>query len=425
MSPQQCSCVRLITILLAAVFVSGCASGPRYHYKLDPKYGVADPQFRRTMSSLLGPPLVEGNTVTTLVNGADIFPAMLKAIREARTSINFETYVYWSGAVGATFAEALAERARSGVKVHVLIDAVGGNKMDPVYVETMREAGVELDLFHKLKWFDITSAQKFDHRTHRKLLIVDGKIGFTGGVGIADDWIGHADEADHFRDNHYRIEGPVVAQLQSAFLDEWMEITGGVLHDADYFPILRPVGDTLAQTFKSSPEGGSESMHLMYLLSFNAARKNIRIGASYFVPDELTMQTLLDARQRGVSIQIILPGPHMDVEIVRKASRARWGPLLKAGVEIYEFQPTMYHVKQMVVDDLWVSIGSSNLDNRSFRLNSEANLNVLDAAFAAEQARLFDADLKRSRLVTYEEWKHRPLNERILEGISSLFEPEL
>ena len=234
MSPQQCSCVRLITILLAAVFVSGCASGPRYHYKLDPKYGVADPQFRRTMSSLLGPPLVEGNTVTTLVNGADIFPAMLKAIREARTSINFETYVYWSGAVGATFAEALAERARSGVKVHVLIDAVGGNKMDPVYVETMREAGVELDLFHKLKWFDITSAQKFDHRTHRKLLIVDGKIGFTGGVGIADDWIGHADEADHFRDNHYRIEGPVVAQLQSAFLDEWMEITGGVLHDADY-----------------------------------------------------------------------------------------------------------------------------------------------------------------------------------------------
>jgi cardiolipin synthase len=414
----------LLLLCALALHAGGCAASSN-SYKLEHRYGIVDPQFQRAMGSLLGPPIIPGNSTTTLLNGDQIFPAMLKSIREAKTSITFETYVYWGGLMGAVFTDALAERARAGVKVHVLIDAVGRSRIDHGFEDMMEDAGAEVVLYHALKWFDIGSARKLNNRTHRKLLVVDGKIGFTGGVGIADEWIGNAQDKDHWRDTHYRVEGPVVAQLQSAFMDEWMESTGEVLHDADYFPPLEPVGEQFAQLFKSSPQGGSESMHLMYLLSIAAAEKNIRLASSYFVPDDLTIKTLLEARARGVRVQIIVPGAHMDEEFVRQASRAKWGDLLQAGVEIYEYQPTMYHVKQMIVDDFWVSIGSSNLDNRSFRLNSEANLNLLDAKFAAEQSRIFEDDLRNCEPVTYERWRERPMQERLLEGLSSLLGPEL
>jgi cardiolipin synthase A/B len=419
-----CRFAATLLLLTIAALPGACASTPS-PYDLEHRYTVADPQFRRTIGSLLGPPLFAGNSVTTLLNGDQIFPEMLRAIREARETITFETYVYWRGLMGASFADALAERARSGVRVHVLIDAVGGARIDPLYVEVMESAGVHFVRYHALRWFDLGSAQRVNNRTHRKLLVVDGRVGFTGGVGIADEWIGNAEDKDHWRENHYRVEGPVVAQLQSAFMDEWMETTGEVLHDQRYFPPIEPAGSRAAQLFKSSPEGGSESMHLMYLLSIVASERSIRIATSYFVPDDLIVRALLDARRRGVQIQIILPGPHMDVEIVRSASRAGWGPLLQAGIEIYEFQPTMYHVKQMIVDDLWTSIGSANFDNRSFSLNSEANLNVLDAEFAAEQVRVFELDLRQSRRITFEMWRSRPLHEKIIEGASSIAGPQL
>ena len=276
--------------------------------------------------------------------------------------------------------------------------------------------------YHKPHWSDLG---RLNNRTHRKLLVVDGRTGFTGGVGIAPQWTGNAQDPEHWRDTHFEIEGPAVAQMQSVFMDNWIKATGKVLHGPDYFPAIAPAGEGLAQVFSSSPSGGSESMQLMYLLSLTAAERTIRLSSSYFVPDGLALRAMVDALKRGVKLQIITPGPHIDTEAVRKASRALWGPLLKAGAEIYEYQPTMFHCKVLVVDDLLVSAGSTNFDNRSFRLNDEANLNIYDAAFAREQAAVFDADLKRSRRISYEEWQNRPWRERLAERVASLIGSQL
>jgi cardiolipin synthase len=278
---------------------------------------------------------------------------------------------------------------------------------------------VHLVQYHPLKWYDIGWTKKINNRTHRKLLIIDGEIGFTGGVGIADEWMGNADSPKHWRDTHYMIRGPIVWQLQAAFADNWMKTTGHVLHGDENFPELHEVGPQWAQVFRSSPSGGATSMELMYLLSFAAAKKNIRLSSAYFIPDKLTVDALLSARERGVAIQIIAPGNHIDEKLVRPASRARWGPLLKAGVEIYEYQPTMYHTKLMIIDNDWTSIGSANLDDRSFKLNDEANMNVLDGAFAGEQIDKFNDDLTHSKQITYQVWRKRPISERLFEGFVS------
>ena len=385
-------------------------------------YAIADPQFQRSMGVLLGPPLVDGNRVDTLVNGREIFPAMLAAIRSARKTITFETYIYWSGRIGKEFADALADRARSGVRVHLLVDWIGSNRMDSRYLDTMRAAGVEIEKYHPPRWYTL---HKLNNRTHRKLLVVDGKVGFTGGVGIADEWDGNAEDPAHWRDTHFRIEGPAVAQMQAAFTDNWLKVTGKVLDGGDYFPPATAVGPELGQVFKSSREGGSESMHLMYLLSTVSAARNIDLAMAYFVPDDLTESALVEALARGVRIRMIMPGPYTDTEILRKASRAKWGRLLRAGAEIYEYQPTMFHCKVLVVDGIWSSVGSTNFDNRSFRLNDEANLNVYSRSFAERQLALFSNDLKRSRRVTVEEWEQRPWTEKLQEHVESLLDSQL
>ena len=394
----------------------------RIRKPVDHLYGVEDPQFRRAMGSLLGPALVDGNRAETLINGDRIFPAMLAAIRAARSTITFETYIYWSGKVGKDFADALSERARAGVKVHVLIDWVGSQKMEEALLDQMRAAGVEIHKYHALRWYTL---DRLNNRTHRKFLVVDGRVGFTGGVGIADEWSGDGQDPDHWRDTHYRIEGPVVAQMQAAFLDNWMKVSGMTLHTEGYFPPLEPVGTHLAQVFRSSPEGGADSMALMYLMSVAAARRTIDLSMAYFVPDEMALQTLVAALKRGVRVRIIMPGRLTDAKPVRRASRALWGPILEAGAELYEYQPTMFHCKVLVVDGLWVSVGSTNFDPRSFRLNDEANLNVLDREFAARQAADFERDLARSRRITLEEWLARPWHEKLLERFLALFRSQL
>jgi cardiolipin synthase len=411
----------LVVVTFIAVACIGCANGTDHPYRIRHEYSVADPQFRRSIGSLLGPPIIDGNATTALVNGDQIFPAMLDAIRSAKKTINFESYVFWSGKVGDQFSSALSDAARRGVKVHVMMDSIGSARIAPKYVSEMKKAGVQIVKYHPLHWFALTFFQERNNRTHRKLLVCDGVVGFTGGAGIADEWSGNADSAKHWRDTHYLIKGPVVADLQAAFLDNWMETTGDVLHGPDYFPELKKEGEQSAQVFKSSPDNGSESMELMYLMSMAAAEKNIRLASAYFVPDHLAEQTMIDARKRGVRVQIIVPGKHIDEKIVRPASRARWGELLKAGVEIYEFEPTMYHVKQMIVDDRWVSIGSANLDNLSFKLNDEANLNVMDEKFAAEQIKLFEEDLKRSKQMSYEQWQDRSFHQKLTDALATMF----
>ena len=375
-------------VLLALNFTAG---EKKVQQQLPRLYSTASPDFERALGSLLGPGIVGGNAVTELLNGDQIFPPMLAAIQGAKKSITFETYIYWSGDIGKQFADALSERARAGVRVHVLLDWVGSANMDESYLTEMKEAGVQIEKFHKPHWYNLA---RLNNRTHRKLLVVDGQAGFTGGVGNVPHWMGNAQDPDHWRDSHYLVRGPVVAQMQATFLDNWLKVTGKVLHGALYFPPIAPAGAQKAQMFSSSPSSGSESMQLMYHLAITAAERSIDLSVAYFVPDELTQKLLMDALARGVRVRFITPGEHTDTETVKAASRATWGPLLLAGALIYEYQPTMYHCKVMIVDQLLVSVGSTNFDNRSFRLNDEANLNVYDAAFARRQTEVFEDDLK-------------------------------
>jgi cardiolipin synthase len=417
--PALAAIVSALVVVVALNFTP-----PEERVEIAPRrlYGLKDPQFERALGSLLGPPILAGNKVETLRNGDEIFPAMLAAIRAAKHNIDFETYVYWSGQIGWDFANAIAERARAGVQAHVLLDWVGSQRMEPEVLKTMIDAGARVELYHPLRWYTIA---RMNNRTHRKLLIVDGRVGFTGGVGIAEEWTGHAQDPEHWRDTHFRIEGPVVAQMQAAFLDNWMKVTGEVSHGEDYFPPLAPVGGSNAQMFESSPSGGSESMELMYLLAITAADKSILLEAAYFIPDDLTNQALLDARKRGVDVRVIVPGKYNDAKVTDYASHSTWGPLLAAGVRIFEYQPTMFHCKVLVVDGLLTSVGSTNFDDRSFRLNDEASLNVYDADFAAEQARIFEEDVARSKEYTLDDWNRRSLRQRLAEWFSSWVQSQL
>ncbi len=412
-------------ILTSAALVVGLnftAGEKKIDQQLPRLYNAADPQFGRAMGSLLGPGIVGGNKAQELLNGDQIFPAMLNAIRGARQTITFETYIYWSGGIGKQFADALAERSRAGVKVHILVDWVGSAKMDENLIADMQSAGVDIRKFHKLSWYDLA---KLNNRTHRKLLVVDGATGFTGGVGIAEKWTGAGQDANHWRDSHFKIEGPVVAQMQATFLDNWMKVSGQVLHGDPYFPDIKPAGNSRAQMFSSSPTNGSENVELMYHIALTAAQKTIDLSMAYFIPDAASSRILIDAIRRGVKVRLVTPGEIIDTETVKAASRLTWGPLLQAGVEIYEFQPSMYHCKVMIIDGLMVSVGSTNFDSRSFRLNDEANLNIYDPDFAARQTAVFEQDVQKSRRITFEQWKSRPLIEKLQEQLASLLNTQL
>jgi cardiolipin synthase len=407
----------VVAVVATIVGLNFVTSESEIEKSLEHRYTVDDPQFRRELGILLGPPIIDGNRVRNFENGVEIFPAMLEAIRAARSTITFETYIYWSGRVGRQFADALIERARDGVRVHVLLDWVGSQPMDQALIDQMTSAGIEVHRYHPLHWYHLT---RMNNRTHRKLLIVDGTVGFTGGVGIGDEWDGNAQTPKQWRDSHYRLDGPAVAQMQAAFMDNWIKATGKVLQGEAYFPPLEPVGTALAQVFTSSPSGGGDSMQLMYLLSVTAAERTIDLSAAYFVPDALTRKALLAALARGVRLRIIVPGENIDSQVTRRASRGDWGELLAAGAEMHEYQPAMFHCKALIVDSKLVSVGSTNFDNRSFRLNDEANLNVYDPEFAARVERVFEADLRRSRRVTLESWAARPWQEKLMEKVSGL-----
>jgi len=403
--------VAALITLVTKNFVSG---EKKIRKRIPRMYSIKDPQFERSMSQLLGPPILSGNRITPLNNGVEIFPAMLAGIARAKTSITFETYIFCSGEVAELFSHALAAKAREGVKVHVLIDGMGCDCVEGEALRRMTDAGVEVEVYH------LKTLGRFNQRTHRKLLVIDGWLGFTGGVGIADEWMGSADAPEHWRDTHYQVEGPVVAQFQAAFLDNWMKTHATVLHGDAYFPVIAEQGPHRGQMFKSSPMEGSESARLMYLLSITAAEKSLRVGNAYFVPDDLVTETLIAAVRRGVTVEVMVPGPHLDSILVRHSSRHRWGSLLENGVRIYEYQPTMYHCKVMIIDDLWVSVGSANFDNRSFRLNDEANLNVFGREFALRECEEFRKDKENAREVTWEQWKRRPLAQKAADAAVAL-----
>ncbi len=412
----------LITLTITILILNMKSPGKRIEHNIKAVGRIDSPVVTRSIAQLLGPPLVKGNSIESLHNGDQIFEAMLTGINSAKKTITFETFIYWSGDIGNRFAEALTERARAGVKVHVLLDWLGSRSFEESYIEEMKSAGVQVQRYRPIRWYNIA---RVNNRTHRKILVIDGLIGFVGGVGIADQWLGNAQDKDHWRDSHFKIKGPVVAQLQAAFMDNWNASHPDVLHGDDYFPLVPEVGDAFAQVFKSSPEEGSGSVRLMYLYSISHAMKTIRISTAYFVPDTHLRKVLIDAAKRGVKIEVILPGPIIDTHITRRASRSVWGDLLKAGIRIYEYQPTMYHCKFMIVDELWASVGSTNLDHRSLRLNDECNLNAIEPKWALEMSEVFEKDKARTIEMTYEQWKSRPLNEKIIEFVSSILKSQV
>ena len=392
----------------------------RYHMRH--QFGVRDIGFLQTMHALTGMPLSDGNRIEILRNGVCFFPVMLAAIRAAKRSINLEFYIYWDGEIGRMFAEALAERSRAGVKVNVILDAVGSSLMSHDLIDFLRRNGINVEWYHPLRWYTIS---RINHRTHRKILIVDGRIGFSGGVGIADEWQGDADSPDHWRETVARVEGPAVAQMQSAFMDNWVKSRGELLVGLDYFPLLEPVGTHLAQVVKSSPSEGSSAVKLLYIVSIVSAQRSIYIANAYFLPDIDTVRALEGAVRRGVDVRVLVPGEHTDVPIVRFAGRWQYDRLLRRKIRIFEYQPTMMHAKTMVVDGIWSTIGSSNFDERSFRLNDEVNVNIYDEGIAAQMESMFFEDLARSEEIVRRRFRQRPWVEKVKETVAAWFKPQL
>jgi len=396
---------KLLLIAALALGQAGCSAlslGTKIEKPIHADYSIESAAFRDSMGNLLNAPLVEGNEVVELLNGDRIFTSMLDAIKGARKTITFETFIWSSGVVGTMFVDALCERAEAGVKVHVMVDAVGSNKLKGKDIKKMEAAGVKFKKYNSPLSFKVFHA---NHRTHRKIMVVDGVVGFTGGVCFNDDWRGDA-QPKRWRDTHFRVVGPVVGQLQASFADNWLQMMSEVLHGPDYFPHIKPEGDMTAQAFVSGPHGGAQGARLAYLLSFAAARKSIRISHAYFVPDKLVIKALCDARKRGVKVEVIFPNK-IDNKAVKKAGWSRLRPLLEAGVEFHEYQKTLYHCKIVVVDDVWSMVGSVNFDDRSLRINDEANMNVLHRGFAAQLIESFEADKRESKRLTLEEFKTR------------------
>ena len=419
MTMRQRERASLQLILLAVMgILCGCASEKAILKQVRTPYTVMDPAFTQSMSHLLGAPMVDGNRIQTLVNGQEIFPAMLEAITNAQHSITMEMYIWSNGEISEVFVKALSERARAGVKVCVIVDALGSSKLPNRSIREMKRAGVVFTKYNYPHWWRFV--KRFNHRTHRKILVVDGKIGFAGGVCIHDHWTGNAEGKPFWRDNHYRIDGPVVPQMQTVFMDNWIRMQSHVLHGPEFFPATEKSGNSLVQFFESGPHQGTENARLNYLMAIAAARKNIRIAHSYFIPDELVVDALVEALQRGVHIEVIVPGP-IDAGVVKAAARPRWTRLMDAGAEFYEYQQALYHCKLLIVDDLWVSAGSCNFDDRSLRINDEANFNVLDPVFAAEQIAIFEMDKAVSRKFAPEELKRRFFLKKIYDHFWGLF----
>ncbi|HVT04343.1 MAG TPA: cardiolipin synthase [Thermoanaerobaculia bacterium] len=386
------------------------------------QFGIRDAGFMQTMWALTGAQIIGGNKVEILKNGVEIFPSMLSAIREARHTINMESYIYWDGEIGRNFAEALAERCRAGVEVKLILDAVGSAPMSRALIDFLGRNGVDLEWYHPLRWY---SMSRVNHRTHRKMLVVDGRVGFTGGVGIADLWKGNADAFDHWRETQIRLEGPAVTQMQFAFMDNWVKSRGEILTGLNYFPQPDPVGEHLTQVIKSSPSEGSSSAKLLYIISIVSAVRSISITNAYFIPDADTIRALEGAIRRGVTVRVIVPGKWTDVPIVRQASRWHYERLLRKGIKIFEYQGTMVHAKTMVVDGIWSTVGSSNFDDRSFRLNDEVNVNVYDEGIAQKMEAMFADDLKRSNEITLRHFIRRPWMMRVKESVAGFFRPQL
>jgi cardiolipin synthase A/B len=396
--------------LLLAMTTSGCVR-VNPHVAL-PDLALGEPSFFPTLEAYASAPIVGGNALQFLLNGEQIFPAILDAIRGAKETIAYAQYFYEDGPVAREIAEALAERCRAGVAGNVLLDAFGSLSMPREYADEMERSGCHVAYFRPLGQYVF---HKYNNRNHRRILVVDGRIGFTGGSGVSRKWMGNGRTPEHWRDTDVKVEGPVVEYLQAAFAENWLETTGIVIGGEAYFPRpLAPRGEVYTQVVKSSPAAGSFAMYTTFLLAVSAARRSIFITNPYFVLDDKMQDALERAARRGVRVGVLVPGA-IDHNIVRQASRGQFGAMLKAGIEIYEYTAALLHSKTMVIDGVWATIGSTNLDNRSFAVNNELNLIIYNRAAAGHLEQVFLDDIAHSRRVDYDSWKHRGVRAKMLE----------
>jgi cardiolipin synthase A/B len=400
---------------LVLILTLGCAKVlPVYQM---PDILVGEPSFFPTIEAYTDAPIVGGNRIELLFNGDETFPAMLRDIKTAKSTITFAQYLYEDGSISYEFAQAFSDRCRAGVQVHILIDNQGSQKIPEKIPAMMSDAGCHVEFFRRVEAQQVFlpwKLLKYNYRNHRRVLVIDGRVGFTGGYGISDAWTGDGRTEDHWRETNVRVEGPVVKYLQAAFTESWFEATGTLLGGDGYFPRLQPRGKMSAQMVKSSPIGGSFQNYMLFLLSITSAKKSILITNSYFIPDDTMIEALLKAAARGVRVVILVPGK-IDHQITYRASRSNYGRMLLGGIQIFEYMPALMHAKTMVVDGVWATVGSTNFDNRSFALNEELNLTAYDSGIAQRLEEAFEQDLKYSRKITYEEWSSRGIGERIYE----------
>jgi cardiolipin synthase len=404
-----------ISYLLAPV-----ESPPRYG--LDHEFPVESPEFLTTIAGAIGVPFTHGNRIDLLHNGDEFFPAMLTEIARAEYSVTIEAYIYWEGEIGRQFAAALAERAQAGVRVKILLDAIGSSTIGNDILQTLESGGCQIAWYNPLHWYSIG---RYNNRTHRKSLIVDGRVGFTGGAGIADHWLGHAQDEDHWRDTHIRIEGPAVVPLQTGFAQNWLERTQELISGPLFYPPLDAAGPHAALTIMSSPVTGASTVRMMYYLSIICARRAIWIANPYFVPDAAAIETLIEAKRRGVDVKIMVSGMNNDNWLSRHNSIRLYGRLLAAGIEIYEYTRTLLHQKTMVVDGVWATVGTTNFDSRSFSHNEENNVCFYDAALVRRMEEAFTDDLKACTRITLVSWRQRGVLAKGQEVVAALLQEQV
>jgi cardiolipin synthase len=412
----------MLCLLLALLF--GCAK-VRAITEV-PEIELGDADFFPTIEAFTDAPIVGGNKIDILQNGDGLFPVMLRDIRSAKSTITFAQYLFKGGVLAVDLAQSFAERCRAGVKVYILLDDHGSEAPGEI-LDVMRGAGCHIEYFRRVRAPQIILPWKllqYNYRNHRRVLVIDGRIGFTGGYGVSDAWLGDGRTAEHWRDTNVRVEGPAVKYLQAAFTDSWLETTGNILGGGEFFPHLETRGEVSLQLVRSSPVGGSFQNYLLYLLSITAAKKSIRITNPYFIPDDRMTEALLAAASRKVRVTVLVPGK-IDFKITYRASRRHYGRMLLGGIQIYEYLPALLHSKTMVVDGVWATIGSTNFDNRSFALNEELNLTVYNRVLAQSLEAAFAEDLQRSRKVTYEQWDARGLKEKFFELFAFPVEEQL
>jgi cardiolipin synthase len=395
---------------IVSYLIAPVEAPPRYG--LDHEFAVDSAEFTTTIAGATGVSFTRGNRLALLNNGDEFYPAMLEAIASARTSITIEAYIYWEGDIGRRFAGALADRARAGVRVKILLDAIGSSTIGNDILRILEAGGCQVAWFNPIHWYSIG---RFNNRTHRKSLIVDGRVGFTGGAGIADVWLGHAQDRDHWRDVQIRIEGPAVVPLQTGFAQNWLETTRELVSGPMYYPPLDASGAHEALTIMSSPVTGASTVRIMYYLSIICARRTLWIGNPYFIPDAAAIDTLIEAKQRGVDVKIMVSGMNNDNWLSRQNSIRLYGRLLRAGIEIHEYCRTLLHHKTMMVDGVWGTVGTTNFDSRSFTHNEESNICFYDAELVAHMEQTFRDDLQVCTPVDLASWRRRGVAARAQE----------